>query len=515
MEFVCKICGASFETASGLGRHVALTHKVSRKEYYDRFFKKEGEGLCKVCGKPTTFRCGRYLDYCSSKCANLDPVVQEKTKQTFQDHFGCEHNMLLDRNRNRLANYNKTHKEELVKKTIETNRERYKCDWSQQNPEIKKKRIDTFMKKHNVDNPSKLDSVREKIKISLRKRNTKVFEDRFVPEGYEILEYLPNLNLKMKCPHGHVFECSRLLVRRRCNNDFEICTECLPKHSAMFSGGENSLKEFVDSVYAGEIIKNDHSVLGKQELDLYVPEKNLAFEYNGLYWHSELFHADKDHHLKKTEKCASRGVRLIHIWEDDWNFKRKIVESRIKSLLGVSERIYARQCEVREISNSDSALFLEENHIQGSVNSKYRYGLYKDDELVALMTFGHSRFEKGKVELHRYCSKNGTNVVGGASKLFKHFINEQNPESVVSYASRDWSSGNLYEKLGFEKSYQTKPNYWWVKDKVRIPRFSMRKSELKKQPFFDPSKSEFEMLTENGYYRIFDTGSLRYEWKSP
>ena len=133
------------------------------------------------------------------------------------------------------------------------------------------------------------------------------------------------------------------------------------------------------------------------------------------------------------------------------------MKSRINGLLGLNNRIFARKCIIKEISNNDAATFLNENHIQGSCVSKYRYGLYFNDELISIMTFGKSRFSD-EFELLRFCNKLNINVVGGASRLFNHFLNNHDEiVEVISYADRCWSKGNLYEKLGFIKDGITKP----------------------------------------------------------
>ena len=175
-------------------------------------------------------------------------------------------------------------------------------------------------------------------------------------------------------------------------------------------------------------MQNDKHLIYPYELDIFSPKYNIAIEYDGLYWHNEK-NVDMNYHLMKTELCENKGIQLIHIFEDEWTDKQDIVKSRLKSIFGVIDnRIYARKCEIKEVSHNESKLFLEKNHIQGNVNSKYRYGLYYNNELVSLMTFGNMRKSLGSktknecYELLRFCNKLNTSVIGGASKLFKHFI---------------------------------------------------------------------------------------------
>ena len=159
--------------------------------------------------------------------------------------------------------------------------------------------------------------------------------------------------------------------------------------------------------------------------------------------------------------------------------------------------------------------FLFENHIQGKCPSSIKLGLFYNDEIVSLMTFGKSRhfIGNGKTEweLLRFCNKMDTRVVGGASKLLKHFIKTYNPNEIVSYADKRWSDGNLYEVLGFQKYNESKPNYFYIVNGKREYRFNYRKSILVKQGY-DPNKTEKQIMEERGIPRIYDCGCLCYKW---
>jgi len=199
--------------------------------------------------------------------------------------------------------------------------------------------------------------------------------------------------------------------------------------------------------------------------------------------------------------------------DDEWSHRRKIVEDRIKSALGLYDRrIYARKCLVKELSANESNAFLNENHLQGADNAGIRYGLYHAGELVAVMTFGKPRFNrKYNWELIRFVSKLGTQVVGGASRLLAHF-RKSHSGSIVSYADRRWSQGGLYEAIGFKKAGVSRPNYWYVKGNKRISRYECQKHKLPALlgVSFDPSKSESENMSLAGYDRMYDCGNLIY-----
>ena len=281
---------------------------------------------------------------------------------------------------------------------------------------------------------------------------------------------------------------------------------------------ELDLLVFIQDNYTGEIVTNTKSIIAPMELDIYLPELKLAFEFNGLYWHSEL-HKDKYFHLNKTEECNKLGVQLIHIWEDDWVYKKDIVKSMILNKLGMSNKIFARKCEVKEIiDNKIVREFLEINHIQGFVGSKVKLGLYYNNELVSLMTFGgyrknmNSYAQDNSYELLRFCDKLNTTVIGGASKLFTYFNKNYKPIEIISYSDYSRSIGNMYKQLGFDLSHLSEPNYYYIIDAKRIYRFNFRKDVLIKQGF-DPNKTEVEIMHERGYYRLFDCGMQKWIYK--
>lgn len=279
--------------------------------------------------------------------------------------------------------------------------------------------------------------------------------------------------------------------------------------------GEAEISDFIKSL-GFSVHEKDRSVLDGDEIDILIPEKGIGIEYDGLYWHSDEYKSP-EYHLGKTVRCLEKGIRLIHVFEDEWNCKKDIVKSMLKSVLGVTDRkIYARKCEIRPIDSKEKSLFLNENHIQGNVSSKINLGLFYDGELVAAMCFGEKRVNlgarnktDGEYELLRFCNRLDTTVVGGASRLLNHFINEFQPSRIISYCDRRWSSGNMYEKLGFVKSHESRPNYFYIQGNNRKNRFKYRKSELVKEGF-DRNKSESEIMKERGIHRIYDCGTMVY-----
>ena len=284
---------------------------------------------------------------------------------------------------------------------------------------------------------------------------------------------------------------------------------------------EDELYEFIKSFVNTTIIRDDRKILNdlKQSLDIYLPEKKIAFEFDGLYWHNEINKPDKNYHLNKTERCLEKGIQLIHIFEDEWVYKQDIVKSRIKSILGVSDnKIYARKCIIKEITNKESKTFCKNNHLQDGINSNISLGLYYNDELVSVMTFGKLRKNLGSktkenyYELLRFCNKLNTNVIGGASKLLNYFIKSYNPETIISYADRRWSNGNMYEKIRFTLSHKSQPNYYYVFGDKKKNRFNYRKNILVKKYGCLSNMTEHEFCLSQKWYRIYDCGCLCYIW---
>lgn len=283
------------------------------------------------------------------------------------------------------------------------------------------------------------------------------------------------------------------------------------------SEDEQLIADFISEYYDGPIIQSDTETLSGLEIDILLPEKNIAIEYNGSRFHSDQF-KEKQYHLKKTKECNRQGIDLVHIWEPDWYHNREIIESQLKYFLNkIPNRVYARKCEIVELTFNEANKFLAKNHLQGQSVSKYRYGLKYNGELVQVMTFGNlrhvtqSKSKEDGYELLRFASLKDTQIVGGASKLFAYFIESHDPSYILSFANRDWASGGVYEVLGFDQTDYTAPGYFYVKGKRRFHRYNFQKHKLVERGF-DPNKTEREIMEDEGYYRIWDTGNIKYEW---
>jgi hypothetical protein len=283
--------------------------------------------------------------------------------------------------------------------------------------------------------------------------------------------------------------------------------------------------EYIRSLGIENVVENDRKTIGPLELDIYLPDYRIAFEFNGTYHHSDKFKTD-DYHLDKTTLCAQKGIRLVHVFSDEWDFRKDISKRKIAHILGkdTSEVVSTRKTVVSEVPYSQAKQFFVENHIQGAMpNQRFCYGLFKDGELVAAASFGTVRFVKEtsdeEVELYRYATK--YRVPGGLSRLLKHFHKmHSSVKRIVSYSDRRWSVGDLYLKLGFSKVGSSKPSYYYTDSRgYRFDRQRFMKKNLETLHAkgllknFDPELTEVQNCANNGYRRIFNCGMDCWELK--
>ena len=305
-------------------------------------------------------------------------------------------------------------------------------------------------------------------------------------------------------------KCNLIFQDNMTNGSFPKCPECHPCSISKFED------EIFDYIKNSNIIRNDRKILDNFELDLVLPDYNLAIECNGVYWHSEISGGkNRYYHLNKTNQCKEKNIKLIHIMDYEWLEKQEIVKSIISNKLNKSNVIYARKCNIKVIDSKIKNKFLYKNHIQGEDKSNIKLGLYYNNELVSVMTFVKSRFDKKyQYELSRYCNRLYTTVIGGASKLFKHFINNYEVYSIVTYSDKRFFDGKLYENIGMTFVNDTPPNfYYFNKNKIPMSRMKFQKHKLPKLlENFDPSLSEWKNMQMNGFDRIWDCGNLKYEW---
>lgn len=510
-------------------------------------------GLSEKCIKKVMFQSIKdgYCKYCK-KCNHNSEEYKNKIKKTLLEKYGVDNASKIKESieKRKITYWSKSKEErkkiyEKVKTTLSKNY------GSLSNPEISKKKKETCLKRFGVEHPLQSKEIYEKVKETYKKhygvdhyssseeykkRYNKIYESSKKKEiaiknlintisKYD-LEYIDGYDrntstVKVKCKKCQTEFNFRVVTSY--NDSCWVCPTCYPNHKrSNISQNEFEIRNYLESIgiKKSDMIFNSRKIIYPQELDIYIPSKNLAIEFDGLYWHASnnnswiknMIPKHKNYHMDKTDACERKGIKLLTIFEDDWIYKKDIVKDIIKSNLCHNQKIYARNCQIKLLSVNECNHFLNSNHIQGCGHSKIKIGLINNDELVSVMTFSNSK--NNTCEINRFSTKLGFRVIGGASKLLKYYISSYQPSKIISYADRKYSTGTLYNKLGFKFIRNTKPNYWWFGNGINIRkhRSNFTKSIiLKKNPNLDSSKSDIDLMTELGYSIIYDCGSKLYE----
>ena len=430
------------------------------------------------------------------------PIIRKQIETTTKSRYGVE-------------NYGSTiESKEKVKKTCI---ERYGVENVTQSDVIKDKIVRTNLDRYGVENYGSTIESKEKVKKTCIERYGLPFVrnerqikqtcvDRYGVEnasqrdlGPEVLKILSNkavlqqlLNKYTVSDLADMLSVHITTIYHRAQ-DYDIL-------DTIISQGELFIRNLLDGA---SYIPNSRKIIPPYELDIYIPEYNLAIEYNGVYWHTESMGKDKNYHLNKTLLCARKNIQLLHIFSsDDMDIWKYIIQD----MLGQSQIIYAIQTEVSFINNDVAEEFCEKNYLQGGINSKYNYGLFYEGVLLSVMTFSKSRFSKADYELLRFCTLKGHRVVGSAGKLLESFrlLHQGN---IISYADMRWSNGKLYSSLGFKLWDRSRPNYYYTKDYKKLYSKNKLSKLLDK---YDSEMTEVENMQNNGWDRIWDCGNLVY-----
>lgn len=285
-----------------------------------------------------------------------------------------------------------------------------------------------------------------------------------------------------------------------------------PYHNCNSSIKEKEIKETIEN-FGFDCLSNCRNVLPSgKEIDIYIPSNKLAIEFDGLYWHNEL-NKDEDYHLNKTIECEKLGIRLIHIFEDEWISKRDVIVSFLKKLLDVSDvNIKVEQCIVKSVDKNNSEKFLNKSNIQGYKPSSIRYGLYHNNELLSIMTFRKINKNDNEYELICFCNKANYNIYGASQKLFNHFISKCKPTCVISSIDRRFNNNDYLMDIGFQQFKTIKPTYYYVVGMERKNKTSFNKKTLVEIYSCPQNITEHQFCLSKKWYRIYDCGNLLYKW---
>lgn len=431
-----------------------------------------------------------YREFCSSNCANNSESKKNKIKETIFQNYG------------EGIGYSNS----IIRKRIETtNEKRYNAKSPFASKEIRETINKNFIERYG-SHPLKSENVRSKLSRSRSKfchgnnyhdiSSTLYNKDWLYTQHHDLqktcLEISNELGVHVStvCRHMHNFNIPILNMY-----------QSLPE------------KELIDFLtHNGFLLEiRTKKLIPPYEIDILIPTHNLAIEFCGLYWHNEINKPNKNYHFEKYKKCKSKGIRLLTIFEDEWNHNKDLVLDKILFILHRNKKntIYARKTFIDTVSSNDKKIFLEHNHIQGNGHSSINYGLYHTDELVAVITFLQ---RKNEFELTRFATSK--QVVGGFSKLMSHFT-KNHIGDIITFADLRWSEGDLYYKNGFQYDKFLNPDYHYIVNNRRYHKFNFRKKLIKKKlKFFDDSLTEHENMVKNNIFRIYDCGKIRFRFSN-
>lgn len=444
------------------------------------------------------------LEKYGSEYWNQNPELVKQFKDSYQNSV----NVRNETNLERYGTINPNSLDEVKAKVRETNLSRYGVENVAQLNSSKEKYKQTCLEKYGCENAFQNEEVRRK-----HKETCEAVYGVVNPAQIHLSEYSPEFQNFISSPEQAIkFLENHSLTRYELGQYFKLPLSLLENWIVKYdlssyiksekSHYENELKEIFSPL--GFTVVNNRSLLGNgEEIDLFNPDKNIGIEFNGNYWHSDL-HKTKNYHFNKSKLAQNKGIRLIHIYEYEWNdpIKRDILISLIKISCGhLNSKIYARNCEVREISNKEARDFNNLNHLQGHRNAQVTYGLFHQNQLVQLMSFSRARYNKNlkdsnSWEIIRGCPGSNNIVIGGVSKLFTHFIRLHNPSSIFSYCDFNKFDGRSYEAIGMKFIGFTGPNKLWLIEGKAVNRNPTKHQELK----------------EKAEACIYGSGSKKYLW---
>lgn len=349
-----------------------------------------------------------------------------------------------------------------------------------------------------------LKNLNDAVKISKQKTFEHIqFSKEYLLEQYDREKPLSLLAEKLNVSHSHIKKLFKL--------------HTIDVEPSWRSKAEIELYEYCKETFNQYEWKNNvKNVIPPYELDIYNPDLNMAIEYCGNMWHSENFGEKlSSYHKMKYMLCAEKGVKLITIFESDDMTK---IKNLLNTIHRVNDKIYARKTSIRQIDSKEAKEFHISHHINNSVGSKYNYGLFYENKLVMVASFGKSRYNKKyEYECTRMSSHSEYTIVGGASKLFKNFIETIKPNGCITYADLRFGSGSVYLNCGFKFEGYTSPNYWYFHRNNATKLFSRVKFQKHKLyntlETFDSSKTEFQNMIANKWDRIWDCGNAIYTYK--
>lgn len=374
---------------------------------------------------------------------------------------------------------------------------KYNARHALQNPFFLQKSKDTLMKNHGVNHPMQSEKLKQRQKDVL-------FSKHGVTNPGLKSEFVEKAKRTSLIKYGtdNPSKCASIKEK--------ILKIQIENKTTGSSKGELELKSYIESL--GFSTKKGY-IGGKdpKEIDIKIENKDIAFEFNGAYWHSEVnLKMTNRYHLNKTNLCKEVGLRLIHIFDFEWQNRKNQLKSLIRSILGKNDnKVYARHCEVREVDKKEAKLFLESTHLLGSCNFKVAYGLYYDSSLLCMITIGVHHRNSKEIVLNRYVGKTNYSVIGGLSKLCSHAKKIHGP--ITTWIDLRFSDGENWVKSGWKKINTLSPDYFYIDSKTsKIVSKQSRKKSLIHTP---DNMTEHEHALNDKLFRVYDCGKIKLIYK--
>jgi len=274
-------------------------------------------------------------------------------------------------------------------------------------------------------------------------------------------------------------------------------------------------EEIVSFLRANGIVveerKRDLMPNGHKEIDIFLPNEKIGIEYNGLRWHSSEFNKEQNYHKNKTEECDKVGIKLIHIFEDEWINKKDIVKGKLLHILGVSNgrKVMARKTIVKDISEDTAKTFLEKNDVNGYSKALIFIGAFLNDELIFVASFDKN---ENSYLLKNTSSKINCICQGVFSKVIKYFERKYEFNKLVAYVDKRWSNNeNVFKLLNFKFLNTVEPTYTY-RFGNQVERVSKENLHKKVQEL---NRSRKKAISENDFFKLYDCGWFVYVKTSP
>lgn len=485
---------------------------------------------CPICNTIINLTGVNYKETCSRSCAEelkkktgKKNIELEKAKHTNLLKYGVENptknktvqekriNTMIKKYGDKISPKHKKILSLSKTKAYETRsiflQQNYGVDNISSLDHIKENRINTYLERYGVEHYHQSEEYKNKVKdrkkeeIELNNLNIEVVSFENIP-GYK------TGGIKYNCKKCNKEELIPLVTfNYRSINFNSPCSSC-GNFNKPWSNGEKDLLLEIQTFYYGEILSNK-KIIPPYTIDIYIPEFKLGIEYNGLYWHSERGGGkDANYHKIKTDLCRQQGIRLLHIFENEFKNNKEIILSKIKNILGLSEKgVGARKILIKEILPIIGNTFLNKHHIQGGVPGSKFLGGFNQEQLISVLAY---KKIGNTLDITRYA--NDFKLYPGLFSKFLSFIEKNiNYDQIITFADLRYSYGDLYYKTGFIEEYEVKPGYYYTDYSNFYHKFNFRKKNIKKKFNIDISeKTEKKLMEELGYDRIWDAGKIKF-----